>query len=177
MALPPTHKIDHPIVLIHEDDTAWDRARIEYERDVIQGKRQPEAGRPVPWTRWLDHPWLRYVAGLSRGDLSTAAEYLAHTDGELGPVRFHFDRLAEAHWGAVKNLEGAGMAYQAQAYALRHSLTAVDGVELQGGRKGEPLTDADAKLLRSTFGDRVYESLGQWAIEVSREITVAEKKP
>lgn len=178
MALPPVHRIDHPIVFVHEDDGAWDRERIEYEREVIHGRREVEPGRPVPCSRWVDHPWLRYVIGTSRGDLSPAVrEYLAHTDGDLGPTRFHFERLAEAHWAATKNLQGAGLDYQAKAYALRHSLTGVDGLELQGGRKGEPLTDADVKLLRSTFGDRVYETLGHWAIEASREITEAEKKP
>lgn len=176
MALPPVHRVDHPIVFVHEDDGAWDRERIDYERDVIHGRREAEPGRPVPCSRWLDHPWARYVAGVSRGDLSTAAEYLAHTEGDLGPTRFHFERLAESHWAAVKNLLGAGLEYQARLYALRHALTRADGVELEGGRKGEPLTDADAKRLRSTFGDRVFETLGHWGIEASREITEPEKK-
>ena len=176
MALPPVHKIDHKIVLVHQDDTAWDHDRIDYERAVIEGRKQPEPGRPVPVTKWTDHPWFRYVAGLSRGDQSTVAEYLAHTDGDLGPVRFHFERLNEAHWAVVKNLTATGLEYQAKVHAMRHGLVSVDGVELQGGRKGEPLTDADCKLLRSTFGDRVYETLGHWAIEASRELTEPEKK-
>lgn len=177
MALPPTHKIDHPIVLIHETDGAWDHERIKYERAVVHGDQQPEPGRPVPYARWVDHPWLRYVIGLTRGDEAPVREYLAHTEGDLGPTRFRFERMTLSNWAATRNLLDAGLETQAKLYALRNSLTAVDGLDLTGGAKGEPLTDADLKLLRETFGDRVLIQAGDWAIKASEELTAPEKKP
>lgn len=177
MALPPVHRIDHDIVFIHEDDGAWDRERIKYEIAVMEGKRDPEQGRPVPEGKRTDHPWIRYVGGRSRGDLRTAEEYLAHRDGELGPTRFRFARIPfPSPWANVKALQDGGMLYDAKLLAIRSSLTSVTGLELEGGKKGEPLTNVDLQRLRAMVGDEVFEFLGTFAIHASRELTESEKK-
>ena len=177
MALPPVHRIDHPIVWIHETDGAWDRDRIDYELAVLEGKRQPEHGRPVPNGKRSDHPWVRFVNGSSRGDLRTVEEYLAHRDGDLGPTRFTFSRLALRHWIVVRNYLENSAPVDARVYALRLSLTSATGIDLQGGRDGEPLTEQDLLTLRAAVGDSVLESLGLFAIKASSELADAEKKP
>jgi hypothetical protein len=177
MALPIVHRIDHPIVFIHEDDSAWDRERTKYELAVIDGKRPVEHGRPVPWKKRSDHPWWRYVAGFTRGDLKAVDEYLLHRDGPEGPVKFHFERIGNMpRWSVVRGLEEKGQLYDSQMTALRLSLSSIDGVELEGGKKGEPLTDADLQKIRETFGEDVLDALGVVAVKFSRELTDAEKK-
>lgn len=177
MAIPPRHKIDHEPVFIWREDTAWDHDRIEYELGVAAGRREAEAGRPVPCKRTGDHPWLLYVTGQTRGDLASVLDYLEHKDGELGPTRFHYRRLSLRDWAAVKDLRATGLEYQASMLAVRNSLVKVTGVELEGGKAGEPLTEADLVTLRERFGNDVFEQLGRWAIKASEELSEAEKKP
>lgn len=178
MALPETHRIDHRPSLILHFDTAWDKELLDYERDVQEGKRDPEPGRPVPPGKWEDHPWRRYVNGSSRGDERTITQYLKHHDGHDGPVRFRFRRIGDPdQWAEVRHLEETGRDYQSKKLALRLSLIGASGLELEGGKDdGSPLTKADLKLLRSKFGDLVFEEVATFARAVSRELTDAEKK-
>lgn len=177
MGLATVHRIDHQIVYIHEADTAWDHERIKYELAVIEGKRPAEQGRPVLWTKRTEHPWWRYVAGFTRGDLKGVEDYLKHRDGTEGPVRFHFERIGSMPaWSVVKGLNEKGQFYDRDMTALRLSLKAVDGFDLEGGRKGQPLTDSDLQKLRETYGESVIEALGAVAYKMSQELTDAEKK-
>lgn len=171
------------MVFVHQYDTAWDTDRTDYELAVIDGKREAEAGRPVPWTKRSEHPWWRYVAGETRADVKPVEEYLKHRDGPEGPVRFRLQRIGSpGRWALVRELEEQGKDYSARQMALRLSLTGVDdprfvgGLDLEGGRRGEPLTDTDLQKLRETYGDEVYEQLGIIAIKCSRSLTEAEKK-
>jgi hypothetical protein len=177
MALPPVHRVDHPIEYIHSTDSAWDKDKIEYELAVIDGKREAEPGRPVPNGKRSDHPWVRFFVGDSRGDIRTVEDYLTHKDGALGPVRFRFERMPLTRWIACKNLDTPTTQGDRMVLAVRYSLVGAAGLELQGGRNGEPLTEGDITLLRRTFGDAVIEDLGFIAIKASSELADAEKKP
>lgn len=177
MALETVHRIDHPIVYIAEGDKAWDHERIKYEFAVIGKTREVEQGRPVPWSKLTEHPWWRYVAGYTRGHLKEVEEYLAHSDGPQGPTRFNFERIGSMpRWSVVMGLDEKGQIYDRNMTALRLSLTAADGIEFEGGKKGEALTDADLQRIRETYGETVLQALGAIAYKVSQELTDAEKK-
>ena len=174
MGLPPIQRIDHIPVVILQEDSAWDRDRINYEAGVLRGDEPDERGRP-PFEKWEHHPVYRYHAGDTRYDIGPAEQYLREGDE---PSRFTLRRLSHAEFVQVETMQGQGRGPEARLYALKRGLAEVsglDGFTLPTGNDHVLDEQAIAKL-RARIGDNGLTYLGNAVIIASRRLTEPEKK-
>lgn len=178
MALPTIHNPTTPIIFIARDDTAWDRDRINYELEVIEGEREPDQDRPVAWDAVEDHPMVRYQLGETRYDLTTVEQYL---DQAEGPVRFHFRRLTRNQRNNLLALQQGGQLYAAYEAAFRLGVETIDGVpnlELQARfKKSKTLGEKDMGRIEQLLGRDIFHEVGEAVLRASQDLTRAEKKP
>jgi hypothetical protein len=162
MALPPLHRIDSTPIYIFEDDDAWEHDRIG-----------EEIGAEVN----LDHPLVRYYAGLTRYDLDTVRDYF---DRDKRPAMFVLKRLGVREYARALDMAANIGDREAQLFAAEHGLVRVDNVpalasvEL-GNRPRLRRQDMDAVI--DAIGRDRWLTLGQAVLLASRELTAAEGKP
>jgi hypothetical protein len=177
MGCPPNHKVDHVPKLILSFDDAWDHERLNRETATMKGERTPEDGEgPLAFTMADGHPWARFCLGLTRGDIDAVRGYLL--PGST-PWEFSYRRLSLAQWAVYKD-RAATSPYDASLFALRFGLLSVDGVDYKptrGGSENGGLDQSDLDRLRALVGDLGISELANMAIECSRELLEAEKKP
>lgn len=178
---PPQHRIDAPIIYIHDSDTAWDNDRVTAEQKQLREKD-------------LDprmHPVARYQGGFTRYDLGaetsllgqsvTVADYL---DESKQPTKWTLRRLTVGEWYEIH--PGWRRAHQSgeRPYAafIRSAIVGITKVEngpqleLTHGR----LTDNDLAKLhelgQSIDVDLIYD-LGQAVYQASMPLTEVERRP
>ena len=130
---------------------------------------------PCPWPTEVDHPFRRYVTGLSRFDVATVQAYMLKG---VKPVEFHLRRLRLRHWMQVAHLNELGSFAEARVLAISLALVEVKGatVDLKRRKATDPLTDQTVDRIRSLFGDTEFGNLGNACIAASRELDPDEKK-
>jgi hypothetical protein len=95
MLTPPQHRSDATPEVVLEDDDAWDRPRIEDEREAMRkAKQDPER-----------HPVAVYLSGETRYDLGAA---IRKPDGTEGRAADYLD-LAKAWRFVLKRIDYAAV--------------------------------------------------------------------
>lgn len=95
---PPQHRIDAPILYVHQSDEAWDHDRIVAE----QGEMASRGEDPH------QHPVARYLGGFTRYDLDAAATFAGkvttpreYLDESKQPTYWKLRRLTWDQWYEV----------------------------------------------------------------------------
>jgi hypothetical protein len=204
MPLPPTHRLDHPPIVIFPQDSAWNNAKIEADTRAIDDRVRVderlaelrgraslddeqraelaalEATEPCPWPSRADHPVARYHSGESRYDKKTIEPWLQPTSR---PAMIILRRLSwaeyRAFWHIRSDLDNVP---EANAYAIRHGVVRavdLDGLAWAAERRDDspPLTDTQLEQLRDRLGDGLIGLLAGAVYLVSRAPTPAEGKP
>jgi hypothetical protein len=163
--------------LILSFDDAWDHERLKRETATMKGERTPDDGEgPLGFTMSDGHPWARFCLGLTRGDIDAVRGYLL--PGST-PWVFSFRRLTLSQWALYKD-RATTSPYDASLFALRYGLLSADGVDIdlmRGGSEDGALDQGDLGRLRALVGDIGIVELATMAVECSRELLEAEKKP
>ena len=174
---PPQHDITAKAVFIVEADDAWDKARIENEREV----RDPEGKEKET------HPVDRYAAGETRYDLDAEMSY----GGEMvtarsyitgRATRFVLRRLSRAHYREIRGDILGGRAARAYLNACRYGLDDVSVVGVHDGERfelerapGSPLTEKDLDALHD-LDPNLIDEIGMAVWLFSRKLDPREKK-
>lgn len=178
---PPNHRIDAPIIFVHDSDSAWDNERV-----VAEQKRLREAGLDPKM-----HPVARYQGGFTRYDLSadtvlfgasvTVADYL---DDSKQPTKWTLRRLEVGQWYEIhpswqrahRNGEKPFAAFIRSAIVGVVKVENGPTLELANGR----LTDNDLIRLhdlgQAIDVDVIYD-LGQAVYQASMPLVEAERRP
>ena len=112
---PATHRIDAPIIYIHPLDDAWDRERIEAERETLRGalatalESSTDPKRRAAIACDMRHPVDVYYSGATRYDLDAPLKLWTSATEKPQPVtargylrgpatEFTLRRLDSARW-------------------------------------------------------------------------------
>lgn len=146
---PPQNRVDAPIIFVHPDDPAWDKARIAAE----QAEMKKRGEKPQ------DHPAARYQGGWNRydldaqgtvaGELKSPRDYIDETKQ---PTMWRLRRLTALEWYEVHPLWLKGRKNGEDAPVAACLLACVMGLEKADNgpdldRPGGRLGNADIQRL------------------------------
>lgn len=171
MIRPPSHRIDALPIVVVQEDTAWDREKIQAELEALGNDA-------------IRHPYIQYQHGVTRYDIGAT---ITMPDGSQRKVTDYLD-LAQA-WqfhGRRLNCEeihrlqpmlsaNPGLAY---LQALKLALVKIEGPgapEVKRDALGSVSNETQELLFQLSAG--LPSEVGQALLAASMPLTVAEKKP
>lgn len=146
---PPQHRIDAPIVYVHQDDDAWNIERVREEQKRMAAAGEDQKHHPVAL---YQGGWTRYdlnAKGTVLGDVVAVSDYL---DEGKHPMRWVLRRLTVTEWYEVHALFERAARMGEQPYACYLRCFALGVTRLEGGPSlemtGGRLTMADMEVIR-----------------------------
>lgn len=179
MLRPPQNRSDAPIIFVHEDDPAWDLARVKEEQAALgdHAKNHPVAQYFGGWTRYD----LDAKGTLADGRVVTAREYL---DEAQQPTMWKLRRLTWDQWYEVhpvveKAWRSGERPFAGYIKACLYGLERVDNgptFDMPAGRMSTADLAKLHEMSQANDIDLAYD-IGEAVYQASMPLSESEKKP